>query len=449
MPWTRWGDSFDVVGKRLWIKTSPVDSTLNDSVRIFVSGGTFSGQTATNRYISVLLTDSRQNQVSNGLGQGLEYRLGIRLLSGLDGVASHGIAASGSSATSELWTVHRDFIVLLNNQGQLSSSYPQGIPLTRNLALDTSITGKTGAIAFFKAPFTGTSYLVCADGYPSNPGQPTLPNDNTRARIVNVSVPAQEHIEPGFGNTPYLGNRILTPNSGIDNYICDVDFKLIPDQNGYPHVILFVLMSNNGIAAYRSKIPIATPVALTVFRASVNESEVDLTWQVTHESNNAGFDVERSFNLGSNWEKIGFVEGRGAAKTATEYTFSDPLTPVHRNLGTVKYRLRQVDNDGTSEYSAVVDAFIGTAPTSVQLYQNYPNPFNPGTSISYQLSDPGHVTLTVFNPLGEEIAVPVNAAREAGTHTVNFSAEGLPSGTYVYQLNVNGSILQKKMVVMK
>jgi len=55
----------------------------------------------------------------------------------------------------------------------------------------------------------------------------------------------------------------------------------------------------------------------------------------------------------------------------------------------------------------------------------------------------------VFNALGEEIALLVNGEREMGAHTVNYSAEGIPSGTYVYQLNVNGSILQKKMVVMK
>ncbi|MDH7516533.1 MAG: T9SS type A sorting domain-containing protein, partial [Bacteroidota bacterium] len=79
----------------------------------------------------------------------------------------------------------------------------------------------------------------------------------------------------------------------------------------------------------------------------------------------------------------------------------------------------------------------------------YPNPFNPTTSISYQLQKPGYVTLKVFDPTGEEAATLVDGPKDAGTHVVRFSGESLPAGTYIYQLNVDGQILQKKMVLMK
>ena len=89
------------------------------------------------------------------------------------------------------------------------------------------------------------------------------------------------------------------------------------------------------------------------------------------------------------------------------------------------------------------------AASGIELSQNYPNPFNPTTSISYQLQKPGFVTLKVYNPIGEEIGMLVNEAKDAGVHMVTFNAANLTSGTYVYQINVDGQILQKKMVLMK
>ncbi|MFH1011218.1 MAG: T9SS type A sorting domain-containing protein [bacterium] len=83
------------------------------------------------------------------------------------------------------------------------------------------------------------------------------------------------------------------------------------------------------------------------------------------------------------------------------------------------------------------------------LYQNHPNPFNPETSISYDLKESGIVTLKVYDMLGREIATLVNGEREAGRHTILFSAANLPSGVYLYRMDVNGYIALKKMTVLK
>jgi len=97
-------------------------------------------------------------------------------------------------------------------------------------------------------------------------------------------------------------------------------------------------------------------------------------------------------------------------------------------------------------------------PNDYTLYQNYPNPFNPVTTITYEITQAGLVTLRVFNVLGREVAILVNEKKNRGRYSVNFSAEGftvgedearLASGVYIYQLRVNDYVDSKKMLMIK
>jgi len=83
------------------------------------------------------------------------------------------------------------------------------------------------------------------------------------------------------------------------------------------------------------------------------------------------------------------------------------------------------------------------------LSQNYPNPFNPTTQISYNVAKAGFVTLKVYDLLGREVATLVNGEKANGNYHVNFDATNLASGTYIYQLQVNGVMMSKKMILMK
>ena len=89
-------------------------------------------------------------------------------------------------------------------------------------------------------------------------------------------------------------------------------------------------------------------------------------------------------------------------------------------------------------------------PASFRLEQNYPNPFNPSTAIEFQLARAAHVSLRVFNLLGQEVATLVNDARQAGVYRVTFDASALASGVYFYRLATdNGVIASKKMMLLK
>jgi hypothetical protein len=88
-------------------------------------------------------------------------------------------------------------------------------------------------------------------------------------------------------------------------------------------------------------------------------------------------------------------------------------------------------------------------PTVFRLEQNYPNPFNPTTTIRYALPGRVHVTLTVFNALGQEVATLVNDSQDAGYHDVRFDASGLASGVYFYQLRAGDYVATKKLLVLR
>ena len=84
-----------------------------------------------------------------------------------------------------------------------------------------------------------------------------------------------------------------------------------------------------------------------------------------------------------------------------------------------------------------------------KLFQNFPNPFNPVTKISYKISRGGFVSLSVFNLVGQELAVLVNENQSMGRYEVEFDASTLPTGVYLYKLQVNGFSSVKRMTVIK
>lgn len=90
-----------------------------------------------------------------------------------------------------------------------------------------------------------------------------------------------------------------------------------------------------------------------------------------------------------------------------------------------------------------------SAPASFSLKNNYPNPFNPSTTIEYEVLNTGLVTLTVYNVLGQVVAVLQDGYQQAGVYTVQFDGTGLTSGVYLYELAAGNSKITKKMILNK
>jgi len=88
-------------------------------------------------------------------------------------------------------------------------------------------------------------------------------------------------------------------------------------------------------------------------------------------------------------------------------------------------------------------------PSEYSLMQNYPNPFNPVTTITYSLPINSKVTLTVFDAIGNQLAVLVDEEKSTGKHSVDFNANNLASGLYFYKMQANNFIQTRKMILLK
>jgi len=195
------------------------------------------------------------------------------------------------------------------------------------------------------------------------------------------------------------------------------------------------------------------PVELISFTANEANNVVSLQWQTATETNNRGFDVERRTN--KTWEKVGFVAGYGTSTETRSYSLNDNVSNVSGN--TVYYRLKQIDFDGSFDYSKEIEVTIAGGPKEFSISQNYPNPFNPTTVIKYNVPFQSQVKIVVYNLMGEVVTELVNAVKGAGYHEARFEAvsKQLSSGVYLYRIEASsvdgGKTFKqtKKMVLMK
>jgi len=189
------------------------------------------------------------------------------------------------------------------------------------------------------------------------------------------------------------------------------------------------------------------PVELSSFTAKLLDNDIILNWQTESEVNNYGFDIERRV-CNKDWRKIGFAEGYGNSNSPKKYSFKDD-----KLIGTRKfrYRLKQVDTDGTFTYSDEVK--VELIPTEISLMQNYPNPFNPSTTLRFILAYDDMVSINIYTTLGEKVKNLTNKKFTAGVHEIEFNGNELPSGIYLYTFTVgeNGTshFEINKMVLLK
>jgi type IX secretion system substrate protein/cortical protein marker for cell polarity/beta-propeller uncharacterized protein DUF5122 len=150
---------------------------------------------------------------------------------------------------------------------------------------------------------------------------------------------------------------------------------------------------------------------------------------------------------GTSWSAVGGgVSGSGAVVNAINgYASNVVFAGIFNMAGTVS-----ANNIATWGNPLGINFLGGEVPSHFSLMQNYPNPFNPATNIKFSVPDAaGNVSLVVYNLLGNEVKTLVNSSLNPGTYEVNFSPEGIASGTYFYKLTGQGFSETRKMIVLK
>jgi hypothetical protein len=277
-----------------------------------------------------------------------------------------------------------------------------------------------------------------------------------------------QHVTKVSGTWPTLGqyaNIIVTDDGGLSQMILYIDSET--DIDGTPEPVWPVDIA--GIfAQYDATTPPDSnyelqprglldfypdgtlPVELVSFEGFAGNREAKLMWTTASETDNDHFYLLRSTdNLNFNRATNNIPATN--SPTGSSYSYVDGNLV---NGTTYFYKLVDVDINGNENVNGIVVNVTPTvgssfAPDTYALNQNYPNPFNPNTTIAYDIREAGHVTLTVFDILGREVASLVNGNQTAGSYSVEFNATTLSSGIYFYQLKVNDFSALKKMVVLK
>jgi hypothetical protein len=189
------------------------------------------------------------------------------------------------------------------------------------------------------------------------------------------------------------------------------------------------------------------PVQMTSFTAVLQGTSALLKWTTATETNNSGFQIERSVEGSNVWVDVAFVNGAGTSTSSNSYSYEDKnLAP-----GMYIYRIKQIDNDGKCEYYTAnmpkVDAGVSN---TFQLGGNYPNPFNPTTTIQFSVPQDGYASLKVYNVLGQEVATLFSGMAKTGHYIpATFNASRLASGIYFARLQYNGKSLVQRMLMTK
>ena len=190
------------------------------------------------------------------------------------------------------------------------------------------------------------------------------------------------------------------------------------------------------------------PIELNNFVAIQNDDDVNLQWETATEVNNKGFDIERKHSTSDGWKKVAFVQGKGNSSSPVSYSYKDKNVYQFSNI---KYRLKQIDTDGSYEYSAEISVELDEIqiPTQFVLHNNYPNPFNPTTYISYDIANEGQVTMKIYDMSGREVETLINQNQQPGKYIIEFDGGSLSSGVYFCRLTSGNNVKIIKMLLVK
>lgn len=363
------------------------------------------------------------------------------------------ITTNNGTAWSSIWE--------LNANGNVGPAVVDTvIEVPGNFRLGFYYTGNSNDIDFFYVD-TVYAFVLTPITYPHPPALLVVNASNTQQKVTLNWTPGSAPVGELWGYQ--LQRKVGLPDSDsayvtiaiLDSLMLSYEDFDVELNETYTYRIRSLVMGFNSVYGNEATayVPAVVPVELLSFSSSVIDNDVTLNWTTATETNNSGFQIERRETKNERseyWINIGFVNGNGTTTESKTYSFKDE----NLSAGKYQYRLKQIDFDGTFEYSNSIEAEI-LPPAKFSLEQNYPNPFNPSTTIKYSIPDVGtglavsNVTLKVFDVLGNEVATLVNEVKPAGNYKVEFNASNLATGVYYYKIIAGDFVQTKKMILLK
>ena len=279
----------------------------------------------------------------------------------------------------------------------------------------------------------------------------TCDKDNEIFTLNLTPGPIQKYIfriyQPFPALSVKLQEELLTQHSTFD------DFE--NSSSGWYYTLadkyLWIKLEASSLVSLEVQSSLVIPVELSDFSGYHQDQYVKLSWTTASESNNYGFEIERS--TGSEWCKIASVRGRGTTLKAGNYQYTDDLLNVALPDSILQYRLKQIDHDGTFSYSPALRIGVSN-PGTMQLMQNYPNPFNPRTTIRYAVPVAHNVEIALFNIRGEKIRTLVKEHKTPGFYSMTWdgnddSGRRAASGHYICRMRSNNRQKMIRMILVR
>lgn len=173
----------------------------------------------------------------------------------------------------------------------------------------------------------------------------------------------------------------------------------------------------------------------TITLSISNWINIPVDWKIMIED----LEMEKMYELNQNWTlAFDYLKEKNRSERSKEI----PIPEIDPEEGGVHRFNLVITPPGIAQAEAAV-------PEEISLTQNYPNPFNPTTTISFYLPEPVLVKLSIFNVVGQPVSILSEGTLGAGDHEFEWDATGLPSGMYIYQLEVGNKVLTRKMTLVK
>lgn len=185
--------------------------------------------------------------------------------------------------------------------------------------------------------------------------------------------------------------------------------------------------------------PNLLPVELSSFKASLEDKSIILDWTTETETNNAGFEIERSMD-GIIFEKMKFIHGKGTTTTTQQYTFRDNKI---KSATQYYYRLRQVDFDGKFKYSNIIAIKSSSAPISTKVF---PNPAHNSINLQVNTSNNTFIDLTIYDMSGK-IVKEIRKETSDELNTLTLDTSNWSNGSHYIKIKTDQNVSYEKVLI--